>query len=94
MIGTKINGIEYFPATELISELSVSRQTFWRWRKQGKIPAGNRFRNGKILFTAAEVETIRQFAKRIEPLDQPRARQLKLFNSRYFKEDLNEGLED
>jgi hypothetical protein len=54
-----------------------------------------RFRDGKIFFTAGEIEIIHRFANRIEPLNQPEARQLKLFNGRYMsKEDLNEGRDD
>jgi hypothetical protein len=75
----QINGVTYFSATEITQELAVSRQTLWRWRQEGKIPAGHRYRDRKILFTAHEAETIRQFANRIEPIDQPDLHQPDLF---------------
>jgi hypothetical protein len=80
----EIEGVTYFSATDLMTELGVSRQTLWRWRRLGKIPAGHRYRDRTILFTADEVELIRQYANRIEPTGkidrQPRFRQLGLFN--------------
>ena len=76
-----IDGVEYYKHSEVAEELGVSRQTLWRWRRQGSIPVGHRYRDGKTLFTAAEVEAIRQFANRVEPLDEVDANQLKLFNA-------------
>ena len=70
---------------ELGQRLGVSRQTLWRWRRQGSIPAGHRYRDGKTLFTATEVEAIRQFANRVEPLDEVDTKQLKLFNTDFDK---------
>jgi predicted site-specific integrase-resolvase len=69
MAKLEIDGVTYFSATELLSELGVSRQTLWRWRHDGKVPAGHRYRDRTILFTADEVELIRQYANRIEPTD-------------------------
>ena len=76
----QIDSITYYSATEVIGDLNVSRQTLWRWRNEGKVPAGHRYRGRQILFTSAEAEEIRQFANRIEPIDQSDANQLKLFN--------------
>jgi len=76
----RINGTEYFPATEVTEKLGIARQTLWRWRQEGKIPAGYRYRDRKLLFTADEVETISQFANRIEPIKQVDVHQLRLFN--------------
>lgn len=76
----RINGTEYFPATEVTEKLGIARQTLWRWRQEGKIPAGYRYRDRQLLFTADEVETISQFANRIEPIKQVDAHQLKLFS--------------
>ena len=75
----QIDNVTYYSSTELIGALNVSRQTLWRWRSKGKVPAGHRYRGRQILFTAAEAEEIRQFANRIEPIDQSDANQLKLF---------------
>ena len=76
----QIDNVTYYSSTEVIGALNVSRQTLWRWRNTGKVPAGHRYRGRQIIFTSAEAEEIRQFANRIEPIDQPDANQLKLFN--------------
>lgn len=65
--GGVMGGI-YYSAAELVGELGISRQTLWRWRKEAKIPSGHRFRNGQVLFSEAELEKIRRFACRIEPI--------------------------
>lgn len=75
-----INGMQYFSASDLARELGVSRQTLWRWRQDGKIPKGYRFRDNSILFTADEITLIREFATKIEPANVADARQGKLFN--------------
>ena len=65
----QIDSVTYYSATEVIGDLNVSRQTLWRWRNEGKVPAGHRYRGqASVLFTSAEAEEIRQFANRIEPL--------------------------
>jgi hypothetical protein len=75
----EIDGEEYFSAAELITSLGIARQTLWRWRRQGKIPAGHRYRDRNLIFTSAEAEKIRQFANRVEDIEQPNATQLELF---------------
>ena len=75
----QIDNVTYYSSTEVIGALNVSRQTLWRWRNEGKVPAGHRYRGRQIIFTSAEAEEIRQFANRIEPIDQSDANQLKLF---------------
>jgi predicted site-specific integrase-resolvase len=67
----RINDTTYFSTTQILQELGISRQTLWRWRQQGKIPPGHRYRDGKVLFTAREVEAIKQFANHIEPIGRP-----------------------
>ncbi len=62
-----INGKEFFNAKDIVQELGIARQTLWRWRNDGKIPAGSRYRDRQILFTGEEVEEIRLFANKIEP---------------------------
>jgi len=75
-----IDGIPYFSATEITKELAVSRQTLWRWRRDGKIPAGHRYRSGQVLFSPTEFEAIRAHANLLEPIQSPNKNQLKLFN--------------
>jgi len=57
-----------YSASEISEEIGVSRQTLWRWRTGGKIPLGHKYRDGKVLFTGDEVDEIRRFANRIEPI--------------------------
>jgi hypothetical protein len=64
----EINSSEYWSAAELIRELRVSRQTLWRWRRLRKIPVGRRFRDGQVLFTASEAESVRHYANKVEPV--------------------------
>lgn len=64
----EIDSSEYWSAAELIRELQVSRQTLWRWRRLSKIPTGRRFRDGQVLFTAAEAERVRHYANKVEPV--------------------------
>lgn len=76
-----INTINYLSASELLGELGVTRQTLWRWRQQGKVPAGHRLRNRMVVFSPGEVEEIRAFANQMEPIqtDAMAAPQLNLF---------------
>ena len=75
----KIQGAEYYTAAELTERLVVSRQTLWRWRQEGKIPQGHRYRNRHVVFTPTEAAEIEAFANRIEPIDGSAARQMSLF---------------
>jgi hypothetical protein len=63
-----VSGQEFFTATEVAQDVGVVRQTLWRWRQEGKIPLGSRYRDRQILFTQAELDLIREFAHRVEPL--------------------------
>ena len=74
-----IGGIAYFAATDIAAALKISRQTLWRWRRAGKIPLGHRFRDGQTLFTEDEVEEIKVFALRVEPIETTDRNQLELF---------------
>ena len=80
MKATRINGIEYFTVPEILRELRIARQTLWRWRQQGKIPPGHRYRDRNLLYTLDEVEEIRQFANRVEDIGLANKNQLRLFN--------------
>jgi len=75
----EIDGVVYVAAAEVAQENGVSRQTLWRWRRDGKIPAGHRFRDGKIVFTEGDVEKIRVHANKVEPLSDGEHKQLNLF---------------
>jgi predicted DNA-binding transcriptional regulator AlpA len=71
----------YFSVNEVLADTGISRQTLWRWRQDGKVPAGHRFRDRQILFDEEQFEAIRTFATHIERLD-AEARQLTLFTRR------------
>lgn len=62
-----INDVEYLTVTEVARAAGVTRQTLWRWRQDGSIPRGVRYRGRQLLFTLAELQAIRDFAQRIEP---------------------------
>lgn len=66
---TIVNDKQFFTATEVAEDVGVVRQTLWRWRQQGKIPAGHRYRDRQILFSEAELEKVRTFAHKLEPLE-------------------------
>ncbi len=45
-----LNDTVYFTAADIVRERQISRQTFWRWRQEGKIPSGHRFRASSAFF--------------------------------------------
>lgn len=59
----------YFSTAEVINDTAISRQTLWRWRQGGKVPAGHRFRDRQVLFDEEQFEAIRNYANHIERLD-------------------------
>jgi len=85
----EIQGEQYHTNSEVADELKVSRQTLWRWLDKGSIPAGWKYRTRQVLFTAEEVEAIRQFANKLEPIElgSGTVRQLGLFSRRSRQEE-------
>lgn len=77
----QVNGIQYITAQEAAEAVDVSRQTIWRWRKNRKIPAGYRFRNGQLLFSREEFAVIQKYANRLQPSEAADAGQITLFDS-------------
>lgn len=75
----EIAGALYVAAAEVAREIGVSRQTLWRWRREGKIPNGHRFRDRQVVFTEQEVMEIRDYANKVEPIADVLERQLPLF---------------
>jgi len=75
-----IDGHEYYTAVEIMKRIRISRTTLWRWRSEGKIPAGRLYRGGTIVFTVEELSEIRAFANRLEPVQGLNRDQLNLFN--------------
>lgn len=70
-----IDGVRYVSAGSVCRALGLARQTLWRWRSSGHVPRGARYRGQQVLFTEDEVAAIREFANRLEPLEQEQPRQ-------------------
>lgn len=77
-----LEGATYYTAADVARDVGVSRQTLWRWRQDGKIPLGRRYRDRQVVFTPEELRAVREFAHRLEPIDGPSPDQLKLFGGR------------
>jgi predicted DNA-binding transcriptional regulator AlpA len=73
----EVEGIRYLTLPEVLQQMQITRQTLWRWRREGHIPAGRRFRDRQVLFSEDEVALIRSHANRIEPIS-PRGAQSQL----------------
>lgn len=69
-----IEGVRYVPASAVCRLLGLARQTLWRWRSKAQVPKGARYRGQQVLFTEGEVAMIREYANRLEPLEQGRSR--------------------
>ena len=81
LVAVQIEGVEYLTLTEVLQEMQITRQTLWRWRREGRIPQGQRFRGSQLLFNDQEVAAIRRYAHRIEPIALSGSeRQLTLFS--------------
>ncbi len=76
-----INGVSFLTVTEVLQRIAVARQTLWRWRQNGRIPPGHRFRGRQVIFSPEEVAAIEAYANRIEPIDDRRSGQMSLFDS-------------
>jgi predicted DNA-binding transcriptional regulator AlpA len=77
-----VDGVKYFSTKEIQGLLDISRVTLWRWRSEQKIPIGHRLRGRRVVFTEAEVEAIREYALRVEPIGAGDSQQLRLFGPR------------
>jgi len=75
----EVNGKEYLQVTEVADMVGVTRQTLWRWRQAGSIPIGRKYRGRQVIYNRDEVELIRQFSERIEPIDDGHRREKTLF---------------
>jgi hypothetical protein len=68
-----IDGVEYQTISEILVNARITRQTLWRWRQEGRIPLGRRYRDRQLLFTSDEAVEIQGFANRVEPVSSPTA---------------------
>jgi len=62
-----LEGKRFYTMGEVAEMAGVARQTVWRWKESGKVPSGVRYRGRELLFTLDEVETICDYAHRLEP---------------------------
>lgn len=75
-----IDGTTFYALAEIASEARVSRQTIWRWRQEGKIPAGHVYRDRRVVFSDLEARAVLEYANRIEPVSGIARGQLNLFS--------------
>jgi len=76
-----IEGAMYHAASEVTREIGISRQTLWRWRSEGRIPQGRRFRDRQVVFSNDELQEIRGYANHLEPASLQVAEQMALFGA-------------
>ena len=67
----EICGHTYYATSTVLEDAAISRQTLWRWRREGLVPQGHRFRNGQLLFTRDEYQQILAYATRVDPSSTP-----------------------
>ena len=82
-MAVELDGEVYLCVSEVAERLGVARQTLWRWRTDGEIPSGHRYRGGQVVFSVSEVEKIEAYAHRLEPIrvgSSVDSNQLRLFN--------------
>lgn len=65
----ELNDATFYTLNEVAQMAEVTRQTIWRWRKNGKVPPGRRYRGRELLFTRDEIEEIYNYAHRLESAD-------------------------
>lgn len=78
----RIEGEEFFTAADVHRQVDVARQTLWRWRRHGKVPSGRRYRGRQVVFTGQELEAIREYSNRLEPVEATRSTTLKTLRAR------------
>lgn len=79
LMPVEVGGVTYYSASEVARAVGISRQSLWRWRTDGKVPSGRRYRDRQVLFTASELERVKEYANRLEPAE-PASVQIRLFN--------------
>jgi len=53
-----IDGARFYSLQEVAVLVSISRQTLWRWRQEGRVPKGHRHRGRQVLFSERELELV------------------------------------
>lgn len=62
-----IDGVRYYDTAEVVEAAHISRQTLWRWRREGVVSDGHRFRGNRVLFSESAYAEILAYANRLEP---------------------------
>jgi len=57
-MATVIDGARFYSLQEVADQVSISRQTLWRWRQEGRVPKGHRHRGRQVLFSERELELV------------------------------------
>ena len=65
-----LDGSTFYSCSEVAAACGLSRQTIWRWRTDGSIPPGRTMRGRRVVFTAAELDVIRDYSSRAEATQQ------------------------
>jgi len=65
----QVNDTHYYTTNEVAERLGITRQTLWRWRIEGRIPAGHKYRGRHVVFSYQELEEIKLYAHRMEPIE-------------------------
>lgn len=63
----ELKGSTFYALNEVAELAEVTRQTIWRWKRDGKVPSGRRYRGRELLFTRRELKKICDYAHRLEP---------------------------
>ncbi|OZC01283.1 helix-turn-helix transcriptional regulator [Rubricoccus marinus] len=80
---TVVHDTTFLTASMVADLVGISRQSLWRWKKAGLVPAGRRYRGRELFYTRDEVEAIYAHAHSLEPEDAAaHVDQLDLFSSR------------
>jgi cysteine desulfurase len=77
----EIDGSIFYTCTDVAEACGVSRQTIWRWRQYGLIPAGRTRRTGSVAFSQTELEYIRSHARQVDSRDAAAPTQVYLDNA-------------
>ena len=63
-----IDGIELYPIGEALQQVGVSRATYFRWVRNGRVSDTKyKDRNGRRVFTSEEIEELKRVAHHLIP---------------------------
>jgi len=77
----EVDGVTYYSASQVARAVGVSRQSLWRWRLDGKVPLGRKYRDRQVVFTTRELEQVKEYAHRLEPTEPLVAQGVRFLNN-------------